>query len=121
MAITRPLADYAAEFNSTYNITIDTSGWDKTIIQCVTLAGSVQIYGTLDSGANASTQGNASLATNFTPIQAVDLATGSSVSALASNKLYRVVDDANFLRLQGVPAQAGTSIYKLLIFNQKVD
>lgn len=121
MAIAKPLADYAAEFNSLYKITIDTSGWDKTIIQCVTLAGSVLIYGTLDSGSNGSTQGNASLAINFTPIQAVDLSSGSAVSTLATTKLYRVTDDQQFLRLQGVPAQAGTSVYKLLIFNQKVD
>lgn len=121
MAITRPLADYAAEFNSMYKITIDTSGWDKTIVQLVTLAGGVAIYGTLDSGANASTQGSAALATNFVPIQATDLSTGTSVSTLSTGKMYRVVDDGNFLRLQGFPAAAGTSVYKLLIFNQKVD
>ena len=119
MAVGKPLPDYASEFNSLYKITIDTSGWDKSIIQTVTLAGSMLIYGSLDSGANASTQGNAKLATNFVPIQAIDLATGSAVSTLATGKMYRVTDDAQFLRLQGVPAQAGTSIYKLLIFNQK--
>ncbi len=121
MAIAKPLPDYSAEFNSLYKITIDTSGWDKTIVQMVTLAGSALIYGTLDSGSNASTQGNASLAINFTPIQAVDLSSGTAVSTLATGKLYRVTDDQQFLRIQGVPAQAGTSVYKLLIFNQKVD
>jgi hypothetical protein len=121
MAIAKNLPDYAFEFNSLYKITIDTSGWDKSAIQLVTLAGSVLIYGSLDSGSNLSTQGNASLATNFVPIQATDLSTGTAVSTLANNKVYTVTDNCQFLRLQGVPAAAGTSIYKLLVFHQKID
>ncbi len=121
MAIGKPLPDYAAEFNSLYKITIDTSGWDKTTIQLITLAGSMLIYGSLDSGANQSTQGNASLATNFVPIQATDLSSGTAVSTLANNKMYTVTDNQQFLRLQGVPAAAGTSVYKLLVFHQKID
>lgn len=124
MAIGKPLADYASEFNSLYKITIDTSGWDKSAIQIVTLAGGVVVYGSLDSGANASTQGNAALATNFVPIQATDISTGTGVTAgttLAAGKIYTVVNNAQFLRLQGVPPASGTSVYKLLIFNQKVD
>lgn len=121
MAICKPLPDYATEFNSLYKITIDTSGWDKTSIQMVTLAGSVQVYGSLDSGANASTQGNASLAINFTPIQATDQSSGTAGNVLATSKIYTVTNNQQFLRLQGVPAQAGTSVYKLLIFQQKVD
>lgn len=121
MAIGKPLADYAPEFNSLYKITIDTSGWSTTTIQLVTLAGGVAIYGSLDSGANASTQGNATLATNFVPIQATDLSTGSAVSTFATNKMYTVTDNSQFLRLQGFPAAAGTSVYKLLVFHQKID
>lgn len=121
MAIGKPLQNYADEFNSQYKITIDTSGWDKTTVQVVTLAGSVLVYGSLDSGFNNSTQGNAALATNFVPIQATDLSSGSAVSTLANNKMYMVVDNQQFLRLQGVPAAAGTSVYKLLVFHQKID
>lgn len=121
MAITKQLDNYAEEFNSLYKITLDTSNWDKTTIQFVTLAGNAFVYGSLDSGANLSTQGNAQLATNFIQIQAQDLSSGSYVSTLSGDKMYTVTNNQQFLRIQGVPAQAGTSVYKLLIFNQKTN
>ncbi len=122
MSLGKPLPDYAAEFNSLYKITLDVSGWDKTTIQLVAPVGNaILVYGSNDSGAAQSvTQGNASLAINFTPIQAVNLATGSAVSSMNAAGLYTVTDNAQFLRLQGNPAAAGTSVYKLLIFNSKI-
>ena len=122
MAIGKPLPDYANEFNSLYKITVDLSGWDKATIQVITLnAGSLAIQASNDSGANASTQGNATLATNFSSVQAKNLQTGTSVNYIYGAGLYEYDVNAQFLRLQGNPAAAGTNVYKLLIFNQKID
>jgi len=122
MAIGKPLPDYAAEFNSLYKITVDLSGWDRATVQIVTLnAGSLAIQASNDSGANGSTQGNAMLATNFSSVQAKNLQTGTSVNYIYGAGLYEYDVNAQFLRLQGSPAAAGTNVYKLLIFNQKID
>lgn len=121
MAIGRPLADYATEFNSLYKITVDLSGWDKATVQVITLnAGSLAIQASNDSGANLSTQGNATLATNFVSVQAKNLQSGTSVNYIYGAGLYEYDVNAQFLRLQGSPAAAGTNVYKLLIFNQKI-
>ena len=122
MAINKPLPDYATEFNSLYKITVDLSGWDKATVQIVTLnAGSLAIQASNDSGANGSTQGNATLATNFSSVQAKNLQTGTSVNYIYGAGLYEYDVNAQFLRLQGSPEAAGTNVYKLLIFNQKID
>ena len=123
MAIGKPLSDYSREFNSLYKITLDMSGWDKTNIQLVApVGGAILIYGSNDGGAiTGQTQGNAELAINFTPIQATNLATGSPVTSINAAGNYTVPINAQYLRLQGSPAQSGTSVYKLLLFHSKID
>ncbi len=123
MAIGKPLPDYASEFNSLYKITLDVSGWTTTTIQVVAPIGNaILVYGSNDANAvQGVTQGNAKLAINFTPIQAVNLATGNAVSSINAAGLYTVTDNAQFLRLQGAPAASGTNVYKLLLFNSKID
>jgi len=121
MAIGRPLPDYSATFNSTYKITLDMSGWDKTTIQTSgAVLGTINILGSNDGGANATSQGDAQLAINFTPIQAKNLATGSMVNAIYGAGLFEVDVNAQYLRLQGSPASAGTNVYRLMMFNSKI-
>lgn len=121
MAVGKPLSDFSAEFNSQYKITLDVSGWDKTTIQTTgAVLGTINIMGSNDAGANASSQGNASLAINFTPIQAKNLATGSMVNAIYGAGLFEVDVNAQFLRLQGAPAGTPTNVYRLLLFNSKI-
>lgn len=123
MAIGHPLADQSQVFNTTYNITLDLSGWDKTTIQVIApVSGAVIVYGSNDDGSlQGVRQGNAELATNFMPVQVTNLATGSAVSSISSAGLYRYDVNAQFLRLQGSPAAAGTSIYRLDLFHSKID
>jgi hypothetical protein len=123
MAIGKPLPDYASQFNSTYNITLDLSGWTKTTIQAVApMSGAIIVYGSNDSGAvQGVTQGNAQLATNFDPILVTNLATGTATETISSPGLYTAEVNAQFLQLQGTPAAAGTNVYKLLLFNTKID
>lgn len=122
MAIGKPLGDYTQEFNSVYNITLDLSGWDKTTFQVVSpLSGAVVVYATNDAGATAYSQGNAELAINFQNVQVTNLATGAATGTISSAGLYKYEVNAQFVRLQGTPAGAGTSIYRLNIFNSKID
>ncbi len=122
MAIGRPLPDFAPQFNSIYNVTLDLSGWTETTIQLeAPVGGSIVVYGSNDSGAvRGVTQGNASLATGFNPAQVTNLATGTAVTSMSAAGNYRYTVDAQFLRLQGSPAAAGTNVYKLLLINSKV-
>lgn len=122
MAIGRNLGDFADQFNSLYNVTLDMSGWDKITIQTAgAVLGTLNLSGSNDGGANAYSQGDAQLAINFTPIQATNLATGTKVNAIYGAGLFEVDVNAQYLRIQGAPASAGTNVYRLMIFNSKID
>jgi len=121
MALGKPLGDFTKQFNSTYNITLDMSGWDKTTVQTSgAVLGTINIQGSNDGGANASNQGDAELAINFTPIQAKNLATGSMVNAIYGAGLFEIDINAQYLRLQGAPAGTPTNVYRILLFNSKI-
>jgi len=121
MALGHPVADLATTFNSVYNIVQDLSGWNKTTIQVVPpFSGTMAVLATNDSGAvEGVTQGNADLATNFNSVQVKNLQTGTSVNYIYGAGLYEYDVNAQFLKLSGTPAAAGTSVYKLLLFNSK--
>lgn len=121
MALGKPLGNFANEFNSLYKITLDVSNWDEVTIQTSgAVLGTVNIMGSNDGGADGTSQGDAQLAINFTPIQATNLATGTAVNAIYGAGLFRVDVNAQYLRLQGAPAAAGTNVYRLMLFNSKV-
>lgn len=121
MALGKNLGDFTKQFNSTYNITLDMSGWDKTTVQTSgAVLGTINIQGSNDGGANASNQGDAQLAINFTPIQAKNLATGSMVNAIYGAGLFEIDINSQYLRLQGAPAGTPTNVYRILLFNSKI-
>jgi len=121
MALGKNLGDFTKQFNSTYNITLDMSGWDKTTVQTSgAVLGTINIQGSNDGGANASNQGDAELAINFTPIQAKNLAIGSMVNAIYGAGLFEIDINAQYLRLQGAPAGTPTNVYRILLFNSKI-
>ncbi len=121
MALGYPSINYADTFNSTYNISVDVSGWDKIAIQVVApFSGAISVYHTNDAGAiTGQTFGNAELATNWNLAQVTNLATGNAATAISAAGNYTYPVNAHFLKIQGVPAGSGTSVYKLLLFNQK--
>lgn len=122
MALGRPLDDQSSKFNSIYKITLDMSGWDKTTIQVVApISGAIIVYASNDANAIQGVQmGNAELAINFNQVQVTNLATATASTTISAEGNYSVPINAQFLRLQGAPAGAGTSVYKLLLFNSKV-
>lgn len=120
MALGYNTGDVSAEFNSLYKVTFDMSGWDKTTIQTTgAVLGTINLMGTNDPGATVASQGNAELAINFSPVQAKNLQTGTSVNAIYGAGLFEVDINARFLQLQGTPAQAGTNVYRLMLFHSK--
>jgi hypothetical protein len=123
MAIGRPLQEFSQQFNTNYNITLDVSGWDKTTFQIVApMLGTLFIYGSLDGGAlQGVRQGSPLTATNFQPVLATNLATGTAASTATGAGTYSVTNNNQYLRLQGSPAGAGANIYRLYVFNQKID
>ncbi len=122
MAIGYTSGNYARDFNTQYNITLDLSGWDKTTIGVVApINGAINIYSTNDSGALLGvTQGNAKLATNFTPAEVTNVATHAITNSISAAGEYVYTVNAQFLRLQAVPPTNATNVYKLLFFHSKV-
>ena len=125
MAIGRPLSDFSQTMNSVYKITLDMSGWSQTTIQVVApITGVLYVYSSNDGDfVNGSQQGNASLAINFTPTEVTNLATHAVVNSISAAGLYKADINAQYLRLQGNPTTGGTitNVYKLLLFNSKID
>lgn len=114
--------NYDATFQykqNVYNIYLDLSGWDKTTITVVApqtgSMGVIGIYGTDDAGARTGfTDGNAQLATNFSPVQATNLATGTAGTSMNATGNYKMDVNARFLKLYG-----GADVYRLMFFHQK--
>lgn len=109
--------DWTYNINNQNQVVIEVGGWDRVTIQAVApIVATAYLYGSLDAGAvQGVTQGNAALATNFTPIQATNLATGSAVSSITAAGLYEFEVRSKFLKIAG----GGVSIYKLLTFETK--
>jgi len=124
MGLSRKITDdLTTPFNSVYQINRDVAGWDKMTVQVVApIYGALYIYGTLDAGEQQqNTQGNATLAINYTPIQATNLATGTAVATITAAGMYAVnASNQQFVRLQGNPAGTPTNVYRILITNSKI-
>lgn len=120
MAIGRPLGDQSQIFNTQYKITLDVSGWDNITVQVLgPMGGRINVQGSNDAGTTAYQYGSAALAQNFTNIQATDLSTNTAANAIYGPGLFKIPVNAQYLRLQGSPASAGTNVYKLFIFDSK--
>lgn len=122
MGLSYQSSDYSKLFNSVYKVTLDMSGWDRTTVQVVSpVTGSLYVYGSNDGDAVTGVQqGDASLAINFNPIQATNLATGVATNVITTAGDYKVDINAQFLRLQGSPAGTPTNVYKILFNHSKV-
>lgn len=130
MGLSKPiLEDLTTTFNSVYQLNRDVSGYDKLTIQIAgaVLGPGLYVYGTLDNGmpqGSSLPTGNygASLAINYTPIQAINLATGSAVTQpIAAAGMYRVTaSDQQFVRIQGAIAGTPTNVYRILLWESKI-
>jgi len=121
MGLSYQTGNYAREFNSVYNVTLDMSGWDRTTIEVVApVLGTINLQGSNDGGGTNYQSANAQLAINFSPIQAKNLTTGLSANAIYGAGLFEVDINAQYLRLQGAPAGTPTNIYRLIFNHSKI-
>ena len=101
--------EVTAEFNRDNGYVADTSGWDYTIWQFITPAGTINITATNDSGAiTGSIDGNSLTATNFLTVSATalnGLTSTTSVTAAVS-ALFRVGNVGEFVKFGGASASA---------------
>lgn len=91
------------KLDNVYSIALDVSGWDKITFQAIgAVTAAVYIYGTNNGGdLTGIRDGNAELATDWSNIQAVNLATGSAVSSFSAAGLYRATVDAQYMKVSG--------------------
>lgn len=122
MGLSYHSGNYARDFNSVYNITLDMSGWDRTAIHIIPpVVGTIFVYGgNYDGNSVAMQDGSAELAASMNPIQAVNLATGTAANTITGAGTYKVDINDQFLRLQGSPAGAGSAVYGILFNHSKV-
>lgn len=109
--------DWTYNINNQKQVILDCGEWDRITAQFVApIVGSISIYGTNDGGSiRGVTNGNAALATNFTAIQATNLATGTAVTAITAAGLYKTDINFKYLRFAG----GGVSVYKMITDHMK--
>lgn len=105
--------------NGIYNIQLDMSGWDKATIQVVApVAAPIYVYGSNDGNAlQGVREGNAELAINFSAVQVTNLATGVAANSFSTAGNYKIDINARFLKIAG----GGADVYRMLLFNSKID
>lgn len=109
--------DLTTKFNANNQITQDVSGWETASFHFVGPTGTISITGSNDGGAvTGSVENNPMTADNFDAIQAVNMGSGSAVTAVTTADLYRINPIAcKYIRLGGASAQAT----KLIMFLTK--
>lgn len=108
--------DVTTEFNANNGVKLDLSLWESATFCFVTPTGTINITGTNDAGAVESvTDGNAITSTNYTAIQATNLASGTAVTSVSAAGNYKVTIGTKFIQFGGASAAA----VKVLIFCNK--
>lgn len=98
-------------------LTIDTSGWDYTIIHFVGTTGNTSFAGSNDGGAvQADAEGNPVSATNFVSVQGINQTTGAAGTTAAAGTIYKFSSVARYLQLTGT---VNTSA-KILVYFAKI-
>lgn len=108
--------DFTSSFNTAGLLNVDVGEFDWTVVQIVTPTGTVSFNASCDGGyVNGVTDGNATSAINFTAVQAVNLATGASVTTAAASGLFRFQIIGKYLQL----SSSGQTVTKLIIYFTK--
>lgn len=106
-----------------YSISLNVSGWDTVTFQVIApVANPLYIYGAIQDnmpqGSLLTPNNNydPDNVTNWTAVQAVQLATGSSLTSITTAGLYKVPVNMPFLKIGG----GGANVYGLWQNNQKI-
>jgi len=112
------LLDITAAFNASAKYVMDISEWDNVVVQLETPSAPINFNATNDSNAiTGITDGSAVSAIQFQPIQATNLATGTSVTSASANGMFRFGVVGKFLELV---ATGGTTATKILVLFYKI-
>jgi hypothetical protein len=97
-------------------VNLDVGMWDNVEAQIVGPTGTVSFNATNDSGAiTGVTDGNATSAKNFTPVQGTNIATGTASTTTAAAGTFKFPVTARFLQLTG-----GGPLTELLVMFYKI-
>lgn len=106
-----------------YSISLNVSGWDTVTFQVIApVANPLYIYGAIQDnmpqGSLLTPNNNydPDNVTNWAAVQAVQLATGSSLTSITTAGLYKVPVNMPFLKIGG----GGANVYGLWQNNQKI-
>lgn len=97
---------------SNYYAVADVSEWESLTIQVIGLAGTCNIAGTNNGGdITGSVDGSPKNAADFNNIQAINLTTGTAVTAVTGTTLFRISPVSfKYLRLGDGASFAGTKV-----------
>lgn len=107
------------EFTLTDNkVVIDISGWEHLTVQAIGGSGTISLLGTNNGGGvTGSTNDNVMDATDFTAVQAVNLTTGATATAVTGTNLFRITPISfKYLQIGDGSTAAAT---KILVFCTK--
>lgn len=102
------------EYTFTNNkLVIDLSGWKTISIQVIGGSGTRSILGTNNPGnVTGSTDGGPADATDFNAVQAVNLSSGTAVTAITTSDIYRIDPVAfKYLQIGDGSTATATKIY----------
>lgn len=110
--------DLTTQFNANGKVNLDTSGWDFVTVQAITPSGTISFNGTEDANAiEGVSDGNARTATNWQPIQATNLATGTGATSTSNNLVYKFSSPSRFLQFIG----SSVTVTKLLVVFSQIN
>ena len=111
------LVEYSFENNRRV---IDISGWRTLSIQVINPSGTISLLATNDGGAiTGSTDGGPKDAQNFNAVQAVNISSGTAVTAITTDDNYRI-DPISFKYLQIGDGSTATGDKILVFFSTPV-
>ena len=106
-----------------YNISLNVSNWDTVTFQVIApVAAALYIYGAIQDNMPqgsllpSNENYNPDNITNWTAVQAVQLATGSAVTSITTAGLYSVPVNAPYMKIGG----GGANVYGLWQNNLKI-
>ena len=105
--------DISDQINGTSHYAIvETTEWETVTIQAIGLSGTCNIAGTNNDGAvTGATNGGPRDATDFNAVQAINLSSGTAVTAVTGTTLFRISPIGfRFLRLGDGAAATATKL-----------
>jgi len=109
--MTTATTDVTIEFKKNNQFVLDVALWEYVTVQFVNPSGTINITGTNDEG----TGNSSSATTNFTAIQAINLASAAVVTSIAAAGMFKIQRGCKYIKFGGAAATAD----KVLVFSSK--